>query len=705
MNELIFNGVNFTAFDAYYATSNFLDGAAKDYTSVSVLGRSGDLQISNNRYKNITVKVRVYVRSNMEQNIRAMRSYLESVNGYARLELSDQPNEYRIGLYKEMFAPSSYDVNVGVVDLTFDCKPQRYLKSGEIPVSASSQSVSYEGNPVEIDNPSGLSAVNSLSVVLNPSQELNGYDAPWVGGAGKNKLNVTATTETRYGVTFTVNDDGSVKVEGTPSGTNVFFNLNYAGDTKSIPAGEWKIGLLSDDPNIGLRAYAPSYVETAWGMDFQTVTVADDAIRSYVRIQIDGAATTVNTTVYPMILPSDETDTSFAPYENICPITGHSSVSVTRTGKNLYWLKTGTKRGLTLTANDNGTYTLTGTFNGTSSNIIGSSDVITLKAGTYILNSGVASTYYGTQIYNSDTSFTLAKSYGTDDTFTLSSDTNVIFRVYIAYNASMGSADVTFRPMLRLSGTTSDFEPYQSHTVTVDLNGTRYGGTLNVTTGVLTVDRAYKTVGEMTWTYNSSNGTFLTTSADGKKAGYLTMISDRYIPTNAALANMANGTIRGHATNATSVYIKDERYTDADTFKTAQADAQIVYELATPSTTQLTPQQISLLTGVNYISSSDEVTVTVTEPSLLENPTLFESKPLIRVYGNGVLTINNQYITIAENPYEYIDIDCEIMDAFYGANNANQYVSLPNDYITLKSGNNYIAYDGTVQITPRWYEV
>lgn len=131
MNELIFNGVNFTAFDAYYATSNFLDGAAKDYTSVSVLGRSGDLQISNNRYKNITVKVRVYVRSNMEQNIRAMRSYLESVNGYARLELSDQPNEYRIGLFKDMFAPKPYDRNVGVVDLTFDSMPQRFLKTGE----------------------------------------------------------------------------------------------------------------------------------------------------------------------------------------------------------------------------------------------------------------------------------------------------------------------------------------------------------------------------------------------------------------------------------------------------------------------------------------------------------------------------------------------------------------------------------------------
>ena len=171
-SELIFNGQPFSAFDAYVATSNFLDGAAKDYTSVSVLGRSGDLQISNNRYKNITVKVRVYVRSNMEQNIRAMRSYLESVNGYARLELSDQPNEYRIGLFEDMFAPKPYDRNVGAVELTFDCKPQRYLKSGEIPVSASElwNPTYFDSHPLIRCYGNGSLTINSqtITVASNP---------------------------------------------------------------------------------------------------------------------------------------------------------------------------------------------------------------------------------------------------------------------------------------------------------------------------------------------------------------------------------------------------------------------------------------------------------------------------------------------------------------------------------------------------------
>lgn len=134
MNELIFNGKNFTEFNAYYATSNFLDGAAKDVQSVSVVGRSGDLQLSNNRYKNLSLKIRVYVTRDMEASMRAMRNYLESVHGYARVEISDQPNEFRMAAYKEMFAPDSYDSKVGVVDLTFDSMPQRFLKSGETSV-------------------------------------------------------------------------------------------------------------------------------------------------------------------------------------------------------------------------------------------------------------------------------------------------------------------------------------------------------------------------------------------------------------------------------------------------------------------------------------------------------------------------------------------------------------------------------------------
>ena len=74
------------------------------------------------------------------------------------------------------------------------------------------------------------------------------------------------------------------------------------------------------------------------------------------------------------------------------------------------------------------------------------------------------------------------------------------------------------------------------------------------------------------------------------------------------------------------------------------------------------------------------------------NPTQFSSKPLIRVYGSGTLGIGENVIIIASHSYEYIDLDCKLMDAYYSATNCNQYVSLTlptnKSYVELEPGLN-----------------
>ena len=46
------------------------------------------------------------------------------------------------------------------------------------------------GNPITLTDASETYA-QGLSVELEPKQDLHGYDFPWVGGAGKNKLPIT----------------------------------------------------------------------------------------------------------------------------------------------------------------------------------------------------------------------------------------------------------------------------------------------------------------------------------------------------------------------------------------------------------------------------------------------------------------------------------------------------------------------------------
>lgn len=91
----------------------------------------------------------------------------------------------------------------------------------------------------------------------------------------------------------------------------------------------------------------------------------------------------------------------------------------------------------------------------------------------------------------------------------------------------------------------------------------------------------------------------------------------------------------------------------------------------------------------------------------ITNPTMFKSKPLIRVYGYGTLEIGSETITISKGATSYIDIDCDIQDCYEGTTNRNNLVSL-TDFPTLQSGDTGIKL-GTgitkVEITPRWWTI
>jgi hypothetical protein len=146
--------------------------------------------------------------------------------------------------------------------------------------------------------------------------------------------------------------------------------------------------------------------------------------------------------------------------------------------------------------------------------------------------------------------------------------------------------------------------------------GTVYGGTLDVVTGVLTVDWVSVDMGTLNYTYDSA-GRFYT-SINGKKneasdQDMMLAISSMYMPMTAtAFQNTpTDGTMRG-ATTGGYVYFRNSAYTDAATFKTAMSGVQLCYELATPLTYQLTATQIALILGQNNVWSDSNEAVTLT---------------------------------------------------------------------------------------------
>ena len=102
----------------------------------------------------------------------------------------------------------------------------------------------------------------------------------------------------------------------------------------------------------------------------------------------------------------------------------------------------------------------------------------------------------------------------------------------------------------------------------------------------------------------------------------------------------------------------------------------------------------------------DETPTIFTAAGTITNPTDFESKPLIRVYGtgSGTVTIGNQIITLT-GISEYIDIDSVLMDCYKGTLNCNNLVRL-SEFPKLKPGPTGISFTGditSVEITGRWW--
>ena len=93
--------------------------------------------------------------------------------------------------------------------------------------------------------------------------------------------------------------------------------------------------------------------------------------------------------------------------------------------------------------------------------------------------------------------------------------------------------------------------------------------------------------------------------------------------------------------------------------------------------------------------------------SKINNPTRFESKPLIHIEGSGAVSLSIEGVTITATISDYINLDCETMNAYrLPAENMNSYVG--GTFPTVKEGVNSIGITGSVTsatITPRYFTI
>ena len=191
--------------------------------------------------------------------------------------------------------------------------------------------------------------LSECKVTLEPVQDLHGYDSPWVGGAGKNKLPLVLadiktdnTAGTWSGNKYTNNgveweivtdEDGNVTeivANNLATGNSVLYvkrkpqleeNTNYI--LNGCPAN----GSNSTYRMAYSNQVNQDYSDTGNGVTFQKfdyVTYPNSAVFCVVY----NGYTANNIKFKPMARLATESDPTFEPYSNICPISGHTQVKV-----------------------------------------------------------------------------------------------------------------------------------------------------------------------------------------------------------------------------------------------------------------------------------------------------------------------------------------------------------------------------------------
>ena len=490
---------------------------------------------------------------------------------------------------------------------------------------------SASGNPITLLDGSARNA-EGLSVTCNPKQNLHGYDHPWAAGAGKNKMPMTVANlkaintrgtwsgndYTYHDVTITVltDTDGNItgfKFNGTNNAHGEFF-LNSA---LGLTSGDYILsGAHSSNKRLYFYNGTSYHDDNGSGINF---AISGTETTQKVAIVLTNGSTYNNEVFYPMIRLASVSDATFAPYSNECPITGYTECVVDDHGANVIPMPTvttidSTKSGIRVqhTSGDD-FYTYVGTASNKDINVWlmgtynASVHALFLKKGTYYVK--------GVDLYDiaaGGTSFTNGREGGF---YTLTEDRwiNGVRVISAVVNTQYNETIYPYIIKVADTSVAPPYEPYIAKSATITLGTTVYGGSVDFKMGKVTVDKVSVVLDgsdDENWDVNSNRFRYRSVSCINNSSrvngisNYIECKSADNVYTNRQTANYVGLSANGSEINVVdNIHFANDDLTAWKTYL-ANNPLQVCYELATPTELTLTPAELELLKGYNYISTN-----------------------------------------------------------------------------------------------------
>lgn len=220
-----FDTYNSKNYGVYLTGAGVYNAPVRAVEMVSIPGRNGAFALDQGRFENIEVTYHASIVADNETDfangIANFRNAICSKVGYQRLEDEYNPDEYRMAVYKSGLDVTPKMLRTGEFDIVFDCKPQRFLKSGE--------NSSYVANNGTVTNPTLFDA--------KPVLQVWGYGEIGIGGQPI-KINSEPLGEVTLYSRSTANQNFSIEPTLSKLNTSDTISLSYGTNIMvTVPSG------------------------------------------------------------------------------------------------------------------------------------------------------------------------------------------------------------------------------------------------------------------------------------------------------------------------------------------------------------------------------------------------------------------------------------------------------------------------------------
>lgn len=204
MHEIIYGDKKSSEYGIYITGNGVFDAPERDITPITIPGRSGTLTIDNKRFNNIVITYPAFIYKDFMENAQMAKEWLLMEPGYRRLEDTYNKDCYRMARFIGPINFSMRELNhSGEFNLSFDCMPQKFLKSGEEPIEITEEIILTNPSPfpakaiIRVFGTDGTVFIGNKIIIMNQIDEYVDIDCD-SGNAYKETENKNKTVLTDF---------------------------------------------------------------------------------------------------------------------------------------------------------------------------------------------------------------------------------------------------------------------------------------------------------------------------------------------------------------------------------------------------------------------------------------------------------------------------------------------------------------------------